>query len=70
MSQQNVKISNIRCERKMKVDHKGEEKKKNRKAEQKRAKKVLCIFSNKVIEGINVSVLVQTVKETRFNKCL
>ena len=54
----------------MKVDHKGEEKKKNRKAEQKRGKKVLCIFSNKVIEGINVSVLVQTVKETRFNKCL
>ena len=64
MSQQNVKISNIRCERKMKVDHKGEEKKKNRKAEQKRGKKVLCI------EGINVSVLVQTVKETQFNKCL
>ena len=54
----------------MKVDHKGEEKKKNRKAEQKIGKKVLCIFSNKVIEGINVSVLVQTVKETRFNKCL
>ena len=70
MSQQNVKISNICCEKKMKVDHKGDEKKKNRKAEQKRGKKVLCIFSNKVIEGINVSVLVQTVKETRFNKCL
>lgn len=70
MSQQNVKISNICCEKKMKVDHKGEGKKKKRKAEQKRGKKVLCIFSNKVIEGINVSVLVQTVKETRFNKCL
>ena len=70
MTQQNVKISNIRGEMKMKVDQKGEEKKKNRKAEQKRGKKVLCIFSNKVIEGINVSVLVQTVKETQFNKCL
>lgn len=52
MSQQNVKISNICCEKKMKVDHKGEGKKKKRKAEQKRGKKVLCIFSNKVIEGI------------------
>ena len=38
MSQQNVKLSNICCEKKMKVDHKGEEKKKKRKAEQEAGK--------------------------------
>ena len=53
------------------MEHEGEEKKKKKsKAEKKVGRKVLCTVLNIIIGGINISVLVQTVKEIQFKKCL
>ena len=43
---------------------------KKSKAEKKVGRKVLCTVLNIIIGGINISVLVQTVKEIQFKKCL
>ena len=54
----------------MKVDHKKKKRKEKEEKSRIGGRKVPCTVSNKVTEGIKVSVLVQTVKETWFNKCL